>query len=110
MGFSLGGASRGSPRDNRFEFVVEREGRFLPTIQAYDFGGIGTYRPLTPGDTLELAADLTAWARPDTAGNYLVRCSYRAELTAGRRFPSWPETAHETWDLTLAGVIGVVVG
>jgi hypothetical protein len=110
VGFSIGGASRGSTRDNRFEFAVERLGRLLPRIQAHDFGGIGYYKPLKPGDTVELGADLTAWAQLDAAGSYHVRCSYRAELASGTTlFPSWPDHGHEKWDLTLTGAIDVVI-
>lgn len=108
VGVSIGGRNRGV-RDNRFAFVVERQGQTLPVVDAYDFGGLMYYKELKPGDTAEVSADLAAWTNLDAAGPFRVRCRYEAELVPGTESPSWPARAHETWDLTLAGAIDVVV-
>jgi hypothetical protein len=40
---------------------------------------------------------------------YQVRCSYSAEVTPNAISPTWPEHAHEVWDLTLTETIDVTV-
>jgi hypothetical protein len=111
IGFSIGGASRGITRSNRFAFRVEQQGRSLPLIVAHDFGGIFSYRALAPGDSVEVSDNLAEWTPLDTAGSYHVRCFYRAELALGRSGAggAWPDHAHEAWELEIAGAVDIVV-
>jgi hypothetical protein len=107
VGFSVGGQQ--SFRDDRFAFVVERDGKALPVVDASEGGGFQKFKPLAARSKLELGADLAAWTRIDAQGHYRVRCSYKAELVPGTEAPRWPDHGHETWDVTLAETIDILV-
>jgi hypothetical protein len=77
-------------RDNRFTFEVEREGEHLATRELVDFGGLGGYRRLAPGESHVLELDLAHWIRPQRAGCYDVRASYEAELLPAEFEPGKP--------------------
>lgn len=105
---SVGGRQRG-PRDNRFDLVVRRDGATLPRIEADDFGGPMTYAKVVPGAPIMLAADVRAWAVLER-GVYQVACRYGAELVVDPATgASWPDHAHEIWDLELTGVVEVQI-
>lgn len=108
VGVSVGGRQRGA-RDNRFDFTVEQGGKQLPSLVAPDFGGPMSYRETKPGDSFEVSADLTSWAKLTTPGAYRVRCAYQAELVPGTQSPVWPDHGHETWDLTFSETIDLTV-
>ena len=79
--FMDGGRGRNElGRDNRFTFVIERDGEPLSTRELYDFGGLASYRRLAPGESQALELDLAHWIRLEKAGKYSVRASYEAEL------------------------------
>jgi len=67
-------------RDNRFTFVIERDGERLATRELMDFGGLGVERRLAPGESHALELDLAHWSRLERAGKYVLRASYEAEL------------------------------
>lgn len=67
-------------RDNRFQFVIARHGERLATRDVIDFGGLGVYRRLEPGESWPLELDLAHWRRLDEAGQYTVQARYEAEL------------------------------
>ncbi len=79
--FMDGGRGRNElGRDNRFAFVIERDGERLVTRELPDFGGLGAYRRLEPGESRALELDLARWIRLEAPGKYAVRASYEAEL------------------------------
>jgi hypothetical protein len=79
--FMDGGRGRNElGRDNRFTFVIERDGERLATRELVDFGGMGAYRRLAPGESRALELDLAHWIRLERAGKYELRASYEAEL------------------------------
>jgi hypothetical protein len=96
--FHDGGRGRNQlGRDNRFTFVVERDGVPVPTTRVEDFGGIGIDRRLEPGAEHAFAVDLAHWCRLPAPGRYLVRATYEAELVPGEFVPhhaGLPELAH----------------
>jgi hypothetical protein len=90
--FMDGGRGRNElGRDNRFTFVIEREGERLPTRELDDFGGLGSYRRLAPGESHAFELDLAHWNRLDRAGQYRLRASYEAELLPGEFEPAKPQ-------------------
>ncbi|MCL4225764.1 MAG: hypothetical protein KJZ91_14990 [Myxococcales bacterium] len=107
--FNPGGRQRG-PRDNRFAFEVARDGVALPVVDAPDFGGVGAYRSLAPGETLERVEDLRRWVAIDRPGRYQVTCRYHLELVTGADGARWPEHGHEVWDWATDDVITITVG
>jgi len=108
IGVAVGGRQRG-PRDNRFSFVVEQNGKALPAFDVPDFGGPMGYREIKAGAPVEVETNLASWASITAPGAYRVRCSYQTDLVPGTQFPSWPDHGHETWDLTLSETIDVMV-
>lgn len=99
----MGGRQRG-PRDNRFSFRARVTGVPLRVKEVLDFGGLSTDAPLAPGAYLEVQADLRGWVEFERPGTYEVDCQYDGELfpdTGGHA--QWPEHAHETWAITVAG-------
>ncbi len=67
-------------RDNRFQFVVDRDGTALPIIEVHDFGGIAMYRRLGPGESWTFDVDLAHWCRLAKPGVHRVRATYGADL------------------------------
>ncbi|MFY9343365.1 MAG: hypothetical protein WAT39_12790, partial [Planctomycetota bacterium] len=67
-------------RDNRFQFAVQCNGVPVAIERVEDFGGIGCYRRLGPGEAWTFTPDLAHWCRLDRAGRYVVRAAYEAEL------------------------------
>ncbi|MBK7645256.1 MAG: hypothetical protein IPJ19_19800 [Planctomycetes bacterium] len=82
--FMDGGRGRNElGRDNRFTFEIERERESVATRELVDFGGLGSYRRLAPGESHVLELDLAYWSRLERAGNYLVRATYDADVMPG---------------------------
>ncbi|MDC0668436.1 hypothetical protein [Nannocystis radixulma] len=105
---SVGGRQRG-PRDNRFDFEVRRGDTKLPKIEAYDFGGLMTHTKVVPGAPITLVVDVRAWAALER-GTYQVACRYGAELVVDPTTnASWPDHAHELWELELTGAVEVQI-
>ncbi|HEU4418458.1 MAG TPA: hypothetical protein VFT55_05935 [Planctomycetota bacterium] len=67
-------------RDNRFSFEIEREGERLPTRELHDFGGMGVFRRLAPGQSWTLELDLAHWRVLERTSTYRLRAKYEAEL------------------------------
>ncbi len=79
--FMDGGRGRNElGRDNRFTFVIERDGERLATRELPDFGGMAVERRLAPGESHALELDLAHWIRLERPGRYSVRASYEADL------------------------------
>jgi hypothetical protein len=98
-----------SVRDNRFFFVVERDGVSLPVVDALDLNSRRRYMPLPPGGTLQSHADLAKWTPIRAADTYRVHCCYEANLTADVEGAEWPDGAHRCWKLALTGSIDITV-
>jgi hypothetical protein len=75
-----GGRNRG-PRDNQFTLSVERDGRPVTPIEAWDFGGLSALELLAPGASAEVRAPVSAWADVSQPGTYVVRCMYDTSFT-----------------------------
>jgi len=67
-------------RDNRFEFEVTRAGTALEPRQLFDFGGLGVYRRLEPGQSHALELDLAHWCRLELPGEYAISARYTADV------------------------------
>src|SRR5262249_2269292 len=83
VSFHDGGRQRG-PRDNQFGFIAMRSGghgKAIPdTGDPTNFGGIGSYRTLKPGETFKKTVRLDKWFKFEDADNYLITCMYRLEF------------------------------
>ncbi len=109
VAMTVGGRQRGA-RDNRFAFTAhDRAGQALPVIDAPDFGGVMTYRPMVAGDRVELTADLRSWIAITQPGSYAITCQHQVELAPTTAGAPWPDHGHEAWDLTLAGALTITV-
>lgn len=108
LGFMLGGRQRG-PRDNRFAFTVARNGTPVPIKDAPDFGGLGYYKRLKPGEEHELTVDLRSWADLATPGHYAVDASYEGELAKDGVMPTTATDRKNLWDVKLTGQGGILV-
>ena len=108
LGFMLGGRQRG-PRDNQFAFTVARNGSPVPIKDAPDFGGMGYYKHLKPGEEHELAVDLRSWADLATPGHYAVDASYEGELAKDGVMPTTATDRKNLWDVKLTGQGGILV-
>jgi hypothetical protein len=104
VGVILGGRNRG-PRDNQFDFQVQRDGVPLPRLEGYDLGGLSTIGLLLPGQSLQREADAALWAKFDAPGLYTLACRYEAELVPGSDYPKYPESSHEFWDASWEGTV-----
>jgi len=74
-------------RDNRFEFEVTRDGAPLELRKLFDFGGIGVYRRLEPGQSHVLELDLAHWCRLERAGEYAIAGRYTADVMPAQYQP-----------------------
>lgn len=109
VGFLIGGRQRG-PRDNRFSFVVTRDGAPVPIKVAHDFGGPGHYKVLAPGDRVDVTcADLRAWFDLDQPGHYAIEAAYEGELVKDGKMPNSAAERANLWDIRAVGQAGIVV-
>lgn len=109
VGFQDGGRQFG--RDEQFAFTATRGNVALPVIPLGPAvgGGLFQYKPIAPGQTVQLSAELTGWIKPTKPGRHKVECEYRTSLVPGIRGPEWPDRGAEVWDLTLTATTTVVI-
>ncbi len=97
-------------RDNRFNLEVERDGQTVELETLHDFGGLGFYRTLDPGDSYTHRIDLCHWLDLDTPGVYQVRGVYTMNLMPGRfdhrARKAYPNGADLAWDEQLSDTFG----
>lgn len=79
-------------RDNRFRFDVECGDRPLEMREVLDFGGLGTYRRLEPGQEHAFTVELAQWCRLEGPATCRVHAGYEADLMPaefepGRTYP-----------------------
>jgi hypothetical protein len=83
VSFHDGGRQRG-PRDNQFGFTAMRGGGFGKAVpdtgDPANFGGIGGYQVLKPGDLFQKKVSLDNWFQFKHADTYLITASYRLEF------------------------------
>ena len=104
LGMRTGGAWRG-PRDNRFGFVVRRDGVTLKDVDSQrSFGGSVEVVDIAPGGRHEQRLDLRHWVAFTEPGDYDVECRYRVELVAPGADKKGPR-AHERWEATATQTI-----
>jgi hypothetical protein len=81
--FRVGGQNRG-PRDNQFRFLAYHgwgQGKALPDQgDPTNFGGIGTYETLKPGEKFHAKVGLDRWFRFAEPDRYLVTGLFELEL------------------------------
>lgn len=109
VGFQDGGRQYG--RDEQFAFTATRGNVALPVIPLGPAAGGGgfQYKPIAPGQKVQLAAELTDWIKPTKPGRHKVGCEYRTSLVPGTRGPQWPDRGAEVWDATLTATTSIVV-
>lgn len=109
VGFMVGGRQRG-PRDNRFGFVIARNGKPVTIKDAPDFGGVGTYQVIAPGKHHDVTCpDLRAWADLDLPGYYTIEARYEGELTKDGKFPNTAAERAQLWDIAATGQGSILV-
>ena len=109
VGFMIGGRQRG-PRDNRFSFVIARNGKPLTPKDGPDFGGNGSYHALEPGKHIDVTCtDLRAWADLDVPGYYTIEARYEGELSKDGKFPSTSAERAQLWDIAATGQGSILV-
>ncbi len=109
VGFMIGGRQRG-PRDNRFVYVISRNGKPVAIKDAPDFGGIGYYQEIKPGGHAEVTcADLRAWADLDLPGFYTIEARYEGELAKDGKMPRTAAEQANVWDIVATGQGSILV-
>lgn len=109
VGFMIGGRQRG-PRDNRFGFDIHRNGRPIKIKEAHDFGGLGYYRVIKPGERAEVTCpDLRAWADLDLPGHYAITATYEGELAKDGVMPNTAAEQANLWDIVAKGQGAILV-
>lgn len=97
VNFVAGGSQRGS-RDNQFAFIAHGEhgyGKAVPdTGDPTNFGGIGSFANLKPGDSFTKTVDVSKWFRFTESGSYQLTCIYHIEMSSGDK---------DLWDDFLTG-------
>ncbi len=79
--FETGGWQRGANRHARFTFQVTRDGELVPdTSRTTNWGGLGGWATLEPGEELVEQALLNRWVPPDTPGDYVVEATYELHI------------------------------
>ncbi len=83
MTFRVGGQNRG-PRDNQYRFLAVRgwgQGKVLPDVgDPTNFGGIGSYETLKPGEKFHAKVGLDRWFRFEDPDRYRVTGMFVLEL------------------------------
>ncbi len=81
--FVEGGKQRGA-RDNQFQFIAfgsSGYGKPIPDIgDPTNFGGLGGFRELKPGDVFRKQVDVTKWFKFDKPGSYEITGLYELPL------------------------------
>ena len=105
----IGGRQRG-PRDNRFVFAIARNGKPVAIKVAHDFGGIGHYKAIKPGEHADVTCpDLRAWADLDVPGYYTIDARYEGELAKDGKMPSSAAERANLWDIVATGQGSILV-
>jgi hypothetical protein len=103
VGFFVGGRQRG-PRDNRFIYVIKRNGTPVKIKDGPDFGGIGSYQKIEPGKHLEVTCtDLRAWFDFDLPGFYTIEARHESTLSKNGMFPNTAAEQAQVWDVAALG-------
>jgi HEAT repeat protein len=77
--FLFGCDTRGRGRHDRFKIAVtDADAKLLPDPRALlgQFGGLGSFETLKPGQTFTSSIDLTHFRKIDSAGVYTVKCRF----------------------------------
>jgi HEAT repeat protein len=76
--FLFGCDTRGKGRHDRFKIAVTTGGKLLPDPRERfgNFGGLGCFQTLKPGQTFTNTIDLTHFRTIDAAGVYTVSCRF----------------------------------
>jgi hypothetical protein len=95
VNFTAGGRQRGV-RYNQFVFVAHSaNGKAVPdTGDPINFGGIGSFVKLKPGESFTKTVDVSKWFRFTESGSYQLTCMYHIEMSSGDR---------DLWDDFLTG-------
>jgi len=104
----VGGRQRG-PRNNRFTFVIQRDGRTIASIDAPDFGGLGGFTEQASGTTGEVREHLSRWGDISVPGRYVVKCRYDTELAPAGVDAFDDANRGKVWDRAFEGVIRFTV-
>ncbi|MEM7312982.1 MAG: hypothetical protein AAF497_07505 [Planctomycetota bacterium] len=98
--FMEGGKQRGA-RDNQFSFISSPA---VPdTGDPMNFGGIGAFRTLKPGEVFEKKIDITKWFKFPKPGRYEITGLYELELNTSEF------TAQGLWDEFAVGRCSVTI-
>ena len=109
VGFMVGGRQRGA-RDNRFIYVISRNGKPVAIKDAPDFGGIGGYNPIEPGKHIDVTCpDLRAWNDLELPGYYTIEARYEGELSKDGKFPNTAAERAQVWDIAATGQGSILV-
>lgn len=108
VGVVVGGRQHG-PRNDRFSFVLSREGVPIETRTVYNFGGRMGTMIMDEGTTHTITVDAADWAIVSEPGEYEVACTYETELWSSGEPSQWRAAPHQTWDLRIEQVITVTV-
>ena len=97
VNFTAGGSQRGA-RDNQFAFIAHSaygHGKAVPdTGDPMNFGGIGSFVTLKPGDSFTKTVDVSKWFRFTESDVYQLTCMYHIEMSSGEK---------DLWDDFLTG-------
>lgn len=103
--FMRGGRQRGA-RDNQFAFNAQLFDKMLPDIgDPINFGGIGSFILVKPGEHTEVSVDLTKWFAFKEPGVYMMRGSYFMEFAdpaTETYLPIWTDFACAEFMITIA--------
>jgi hypothetical protein len=104
--FVEGGRQRGA-RDNQFAFVAMRSsgsGKAIPdTGDPINFGGIGGFRTIEPGQTWTKQVPLDKWFQLTEADTYQITGIYRVELRPTTQGNSPSASQGPVWDEFFTG-------
>jgi hypothetical protein len=81
--FMVGGQQRG-PRDNQYRFLAQAgygSGKGVADVgDPLNFGGIGYYKLLKPGEVFESEVDISKWFKFTEADHYLITGMFEMEM------------------------------
>ena len=81
--FTVGGQQRG-PRDNQYRFIAQSgygTGKSVPdTGDPTNFGGLGTWKELKPGEVFESTIELDRWFKFTEPDSYRITGIFELDL------------------------------